>query len=45
MQHGKFTTMREAIFAHSEEALASRQGFEGLSDYDRGCIIELLKSL
>jgi len=43
--HGKFTTMREAIEAHSGEALASRQAFDGLSAYDRDCIIEFLKSL
>lgn len=45
MHHGKFTTMREAILAHSGEALASRQAFEGLSSYDRDCIIEFLKTL
>jgi len=45
MHHGKFTTMREAILAHSGEALASRQAFEALSLYDRGCLIEFLKSL
>ena len=28
MHHGKFTTMREAVLAHSGEALASRQTFE-----------------
>jgi hypothetical protein len=43
--HGKFTTMREAILAHSGEALASRQAFDGLSAYDRDCIIEFLKTL
>jgi hypothetical protein len=45
MHHGKFTTMREAILAHSGEALTSRQGFEALPAYDRDCIIEYLKSL
>jgi hypothetical protein len=45
MHHGKFTTMREAILAHSGEARASRQAFEALSPYDRGCLIEFLKSL
>jgi CxxC motif-containing protein (DUF1111 family) len=44
MHHGKFTTMREAILAHSGEALNSRQSFEALSAYDRDCIIEYLKS-
>jgi CxxC motif-containing protein (DUF1111 family) len=45
MHHGKFTTMREAIEAHSGEGLASRQAFDGLSSYDRYCIIEFLKTL
>jgi hypothetical protein len=43
--HGKFTTMREAILAHSGEALASRQAFETLDDYGRDCVIEFLKSM
>jgi len=45
MHHGKFTTMREAILAHSGEALTSRQNFEALTAYDRDCIIEYLKTL
>ena len=45
MHHGKFTTMREAILAHSGEALTSRQSFEALSSSDRDCVIEFLKSL
>ena len=45
MHHGKFTTMREAILAHSGEALVSRQSFEALSGYDRDCLIEYLKTL
>ncbi len=45
MHHGKFTTMREAILAHSGEALLSRQNFEALSAYDRDCVIEFLKTL
>jgi hypothetical protein len=45
MHHGKFTTMREAILAHSGEALASRESFEALSEQDRDCVIEFLKSL
>jgi hypothetical protein len=44
MHHGKFTTMREAILAHSGEALKSRQSFEALPAYDRDCVIEYLKS-
>jgi hypothetical protein len=44
MHHGKFTTMREAILAHSGEALSSRQKFEALSAHDRDCVIEYLKT-
>jgi CxxC motif-containing protein (DUF1111 family) len=43
--HGKFTTLRSAILAHAGEAEMSRQSFEALSDYDRGSIIEFLKTL
>lgn len=43
--HGKFTTMREAVLAHSGEALASRTAFTELPMYDRDSIIEFLKSL
>jgi hypothetical protein len=45
MHHGKFTTMREAVLAHSGEALASRQAFEALSPYEKDCLIEFLKTL
>ena len=45
MHHGKFTTMREAILAHSGEALLPRQSFEALSAYDRDSVIEFLKTL
>ena len=45
MHHGKFTTIREAIGAHAGEALASRQAFDKLSEYDRDSIIEFLKTL
>jgi CxxC motif-containing protein (DUF1111 family) len=45
MHHVKFKTMREAILAHSGEALESRQSFEGLSSHDRDCVIEYLKTL
>lgn len=45
MHHGKFTTMREAVLAHSGEALQVRQAFQMLSSYDRDSIIEFLKSL
>jgi CxxC motif-containing protein (DUF1111 family) len=43
--HGKFTTMREAVLAHSGEALTFRTMFTGLPAYDRDSIIEFLKSL
>jgi CxxC motif-containing protein (DUF1111 family) len=43
--HGKFTTMRDAILAHSGEALDSRQAFESASDEDRNALIEFLRSL
>ena len=39
--HGQYTTMREAVLAHSGEALS----FQSLNDYDRDSIIEFLKSL
>jgi CxxC motif-containing protein (DUF1111 family) len=45
MHHGKFTTIREAVLAHSGEALATRQAFQGLNAYDQGSVIEFLKSL
>jgi hypothetical protein len=37
--------MRAAILAHGGEARRTRQAFLSLSDYDRDCIIEFLKSL
>lgn len=43
--HGKFTTLREAILAHSGEALTSRQAFEALTPYEQGSVIEFLKTL
>jgi Di-haem oxidoreductase, putative peroxidase len=45
MHHGKFTTIREAILAHSGEAVASRKAFQVLSNYDQGSVIEFLKTL
>lgn len=45
MHHGKFTTMREAVLAHSGEALQARETFQRLPSYDRDCVIEFLKSL
>lgn len=43
--HGKFTTMREAILAHSGEALTARQAFDHLSIEEQDSIIEFLKTL
>ncbi len=43
--HGLFTTLREAVLAHSGEAIDSRRHFEGLTQYDRDSMIEFLKSL
>jgi hypothetical protein len=45
MHHGKFTTMREAVLAHSGEALVSRRAFDALSDYEKDSLIEFLKTL
>ncbi|HEV2195702.1 MAG TPA: di-heme oxidoredictase family protein [Candidatus Acidoferrum sp.] len=45
MHHGKFTTAREAVEAHSGEALAERQAFDALPADQRDAIIEFLKSL
>lgn len=43
--HGKYTTMRASIMAHAGEAEASRLAFEALTDYERSCLIEFLKTL
>jgi len=43
--HGLYTTLREAILAHDGEARAARDAFAALSDYDRNCVIEFLKTL
>jgi hypothetical protein len=43
--HGKFTTMREAILAHAGEAEASSSAFKALSDHEKDCVIEFLKTL
>ena len=43
--HGQFTTMRQAVLAHSGEALASRQSFQALSQHEQDSIIEFLKTL
>jgi len=43
--HGLFTTLREAILAHSGEALQQRRAFESLSGDERDAVVEFLKSL
>jgi CxxC motif-containing protein (DUF1111 family) len=45
MHHGKFTTLREAVLAHSGEALTSRQAYQGLTSDQMNAVIEFLKSL
>jgi hypothetical protein len=42
--HGKFTTLRESVLAHSGEALQSRKAFESLPAEEQNAIIEFLKS-
>jgi CxxC motif-containing protein (DUF1111 family) len=43
--HGQFTTLREAILAHSGEALGSRQMFQALAAARQAAVIEFLKTL
>ena len=43
--HGLFTTLRQAVLAHSGEAVASRRAFQGLPEYDQDSLIEFLKTL
>ena len=45
MHHGKFTTAREAVEAHSGEGLPQRKAFDALSADDQNALIEFLKSL
>jgi hypothetical protein len=45
MHHGKFTTAREAVEAHSGEALSSRLAFDALPAELQNDLIEFLKSL
>ena len=45
MHHGKFTTAREAVEAHSGEALAQRKAFDALPPEQQDELIEFLKSL
>jgi cytochrome c peroxidase len=43
--HGQFTTLRQAVLAHSGEALASRQAFQALRPDEQDAVIEFLKTL
>lgn len=43
--HGRFTTLREAVLAHSGEALRERQAFQALPSPDQDAVIEFLKTL
>ncbi len=43
--HGMYTTMREAVLAHSGEALNSRVAFQAMSPHEQDCVVEFLKSL
>ena len=45
MHHGKFTTAREAVEAHSGEALSQRLAFDTLPPDQQNALIEFLKSL
>jgi CxxC motif-containing protein (DUF1111 family) len=45
MHHGKLTTAREAVEAHSGEALSQRLAFVALSTAQKNDLIEFLKSL
>jgi hypothetical protein len=45
MHHGKFTTAREAVEAHSGEALSERLAFDALPPHLQNALIEFLKSL
>jgi CxxC motif-containing protein (DUF1111 family) len=43
--NGVFTTLRQAILAHSGEAADSRRAFQSAAKYDQDALIEFLKSL
>ena len=43
--NGFFTTMRQAVLAHSGEGLESRKAFQASSEYDQNSLIEFLKTL
>jgi cytochrome c peroxidase len=43
--HGLYTSLRQAVLAHSAEALESRKQFQAMSKYDQDSLIEFLKTL
>jgi hypothetical protein len=43
--HGRFTTLRQSILAHSGEALTQRHAFESLPKNEQDALIEFLKTL
>lgn len=43
--NGMFTTLRQAVLAHSGEALDSRRAFQTAPAYEQDSLIEFLKSL
>jgi len=43
--HGLYTSLRQAVLAHSAEALESRKQFQAVSKYDQDSLIEFLKTL
>jgi CxxC motif-containing protein (DUF1111 family) len=43
--HGLFTTLRESVLAHANEALDSRRRYEALSSGEQDDVVEFLKSL
>lgn len=43
--HGLFTTLREAVVAHSGEALNERRAFEALTTHNQDAVLQFLRSL
>ena len=43
--HGLFTTLREAVLAHSGEALEQRRAFQALSEYEQDALLRFLETL
>jgi hypothetical protein len=43
--HGLFTSLREAVMAHSGEALEQRRAFQRLSEYDQAALLRFLETL